>query len=77
MSTIRKWLDEAKKYPTRTGVTGWTTYRDDLMALLSECSTGVVCSVTPTHLDGDGEAFHVQLYLSFDGTDGADEEQAR
>ena len=66
MSTvaIRAWMDRAAEFPTPTGQQGWIAHRDELMAVLAECTPRVPMSVIP-HQDGDIVTFHVRLTVSF------------
>ena len=64
-ATIRAWLDRAKEYPTKTGVTGWVAHVPELIALLSECTPRASFSVRPVSLDDDMTTFYVAMTLTF------------
>ena len=65
-ATIRAWLDRGREYPQPNGQQGWVAYRDELMALLSECTPRVPLSVTPKHHnDDDTTSFYIQLSVTF------------
>ena len=64
MSMIEEWLDRGREYPRADGQQGWVAYRDELVALLSECTPRVPLSVIPVHLDDDVTTFHVQLSVT-------------
>ena len=75
-STINQWLDRGREYPKANGQRGWVAYRDELVALLSECTPRVPLSVIPDHLTDDTTTFYVQLSVTLarSETDGADDE---
>ena len=65
--TIRRWLDRSREYPTTNGRLGWVADRDELIALLSECSPrGISASVIPVAVPGgDMVGFYVQTSIHF------------
>ena len=64
---IRAWMDRAADYPTSTGQVGWVANRDELIAVLAECTPGVPLSVIPEQdpTDSDMVTFYVRLSVSF------------
>lgn len=62
--TIRAWLDRANAM-TLGGPTGWVIKRDDLVALLGECTHLVTASVVPLTYDADTTTFQIRLGLTF------------
>ena len=74
MSMIEEWLDRGREYPMPNGQQGWVAYRDELVALLSECTDRVPLSVIPDHLSDDTTTFYVQLSVTLARSemDGAD-----
>ena len=64
-ATIRAWLDRGREYPTPAGQQGWVAHRDELMALLAECTPRVPLSVIPKHHNDDTTTFYIQLSVMF------------
>ena len=64
---IRAWMDRVADYPTSTGQVGWVANRDELVAILAECTPGVPLSVIPEQdpTDSDMVTFYVRLSVSF------------
>ena len=65
--TIRAWMDRAADFPTPTGQIGWVAKRDELMAVLAECTPHVTASVIPERdsTDDDMVTFYVRFSVSF------------
>ena len=72
-ATIRQWLNNAKDYPAPNGRNGWIANRDELVALLSECTPHLSASVIPDPLTDTTVTFFVRLSLTFDRTELSDE----
>lgn len=66
MSAISELLDMSADYPKANGTLGFGFTRDQLIALLSECTPRLSSiSVIPTFTDSDMTSFAITTYVSF------------
>lgn len=67
VEAIRALLDEGEEYPKENGTVGFGMNRDQLIALLQECTPLLSSiSVIPTHLAPGFTSFKITTYVSFD-----------
>lgn len=66
MSAIKELLDESDQYPKPNGTVGFSLNRDQLIAVLQECTPALSSiSCIPIHHDGDLTDFEITTYVSF------------